>query len=58
MFIAIWLDWRTAANAKSPNNGVGMYLEVYVMLGIAGLIAMIAGCWCVYIIWIASDEKI
>ncbi|CRG87245.1 Multidrug resistance-associated protein 6 [Talaromyces islandicus] len=48
-FPTIWLDWWSAANAKNPNSEVGMYLGVYVMLGIAGLIFMIAACWLLFV---------
>ncbi|KAL4815395.1 ABC transporter [Aspergillus spinulosporus] len=44
---AIWLDWWTEANARSPNTKAGMYLGVYVFLGILGMILMIVGCWLV-----------
>ncbi|KAJ5222196.1 ABC transporter integral membrane type 1 [Penicillium citrinum] len=54
----IWLDWWTAANAKSPNSGIGMYLGIYVMLGIVELIFMIAACWCAIHHMDASDGKL
>lgn len=48
-FPTIWLNWWTAANAKSPNSGVGMYLGIYIMLGIAGLVFMIVVCWLIFV---------
>ncbi|KXG52764.1 ABC transporter, integral membrane type 1 [Penicillium griseofulvum] len=48
-FAAIWLDMWTAANAQSPNSRVGMYIGVYITLGIAGLIFMTAACWLLFV---------
>ncbi|KAL4958875.1 ABC transporter [Aspergillus stella-maris] len=44
-FPTIWLDWWTEANAKSPNSRAGMYLGIYIFLGISGMVLMVVGCW-------------
>ncbi|KAL4962566.1 ABC transporter [Aspergillus stella-maris] len=44
-FPTIWLGWWTEANAKSPNSRAGMYLGVYIFLGVFGMVVMVAGCW-------------
>ncbi|PYH40847.1 putative ABC multidrug transporter [Aspergillus saccharolyticus JOP 1030-1] len=35
-FPTVWLDWWTAANERSPNSQVGMYLGVYIFFGLGG----------------------
>ncbi|KAL4991624.1 P-loop containing nucleoside triphosphate hydrolase protein [Aspergillus falconensis] len=54
-FPTIWLDWWTEANAKSPNSRAGMYLGVYVFLGVSGMIFMVAGCWLIIVNMVSNS---
>ena len=44
-FPSIWLKWWADANAKAPNQNLGLYLGVYAGLGVAALIALTVSCW-------------
>ncbi|KAJ5279506.1 ABC transporter [Penicillium angulare] len=44
-FSTIWVDWWSAANSKRPNQNLGMYMGIYVMLGVVGTIAACISAW-------------
>ncbi|KAJ5107116.1 ABC transporter [Penicillium angulare] len=44
-FSTIWVDWWSAANSKKPNQNLGMYMGVYIMLGVVGTIAACISAW-------------
>ncbi|KAL4804941.1 P-loop containing nucleoside triphosphate hydrolase protein [Aspergillus unguis] len=48
-FSTVWLDFWTEANTESPNSRVGMYLGVYIFLGLFGVVLLVAGCWMLFV---------
>lgn len=42
---AVWLDLWTAANAKSANSNIAMYLGIYIFLGVVSIIFMVIVSW-------------
>jgi hypothetical protein len=42
---AIWIKWWSEANAVHPNQDVGMYMGVFVVLGITGILMVLSICW-------------
>ncbi|PYI36243.1 ABC transporter [Aspergillus indologenus CBS 114.80] len=56
-FSTVWVNWWTAANEKSPNSKVGMYLGVYIFFGLSGAILLVATCW-ITIVTIISRSAI
>ncbi|KAJ5492161.1 ABC transporter integral membrane type 1 [Penicillium expansum] len=54
-FTTVWLDLWTAANAKSGNSHIAMYLGVYIALGVASIICMIIVSWLLIINVISSS---
>ena len=44
-FPQIWLGWWAESNVSHPNQKVGFYLGIYIMLGVLGLISLIISCW-------------
>ena len=44
-FPSIWLKWWADANAKAPNQNLGLWLGVYAGLGIVALLALTVSCW-------------
>ncbi|KAL2867379.1 P-loop containing nucleoside triphosphate hydrolase protein [Aspergillus lucknowensis] len=44
-FATVWLDLWTSANAEHPNSRIGMYLGVYIFLGIASVVFTISVSW-------------
>ncbi|KAK9787197.1 hypothetical protein SCARD494_10727 [Seiridium cardinale] len=49
-FPTVWLKWWTEANAESPNSRIGVYLGIYILLGLSGLGLMIAALWLLLVI--------
>lgn len=45
----MWLKWWTEANEGSPNSHVGMYLGIYVFLGLTGLTFMVGALWLIFV---------
>lgn len=43
--IAVWLKWWSEANEAEPNANVGMYIGVYVSLGILGTLSACVFAW-------------
>ncbi|RAL16194.1 ABC transporter [Aspergillus homomorphus CBS 101889] len=56
-FPTVWLNWWTAANERSPNSRVGMYLAIYIFLGLTGTILLVTTCW-ITIVTIISRSAI
>ncbi|KAJ5496675.1 ABC transporter integral membrane type 1 [Penicillium fimorum] len=54
-FTTVWLDLWTAANAKSSNSNIAMYLGVYIFLGAASIIFMIIVSWLLIINVVSSS---
>ncbi|KAL5042422.1 hypothetical protein BDW71DRAFT_211179 [Aspergillus fruticulosus] len=52
---AVWLDIWTSANAEHPNSRIGMYLGVYVFLGIASIAFAIAVSWLLMVNIVSSS---
>lgn len=50
LYVAVWVDWWTAANERNPEAGVGMYLGVYAFLGVIGVVFMTCACWFVVLL--------
>ncbi|KAH7165351.1 ABC transporter [Dactylonectria macrodidyma] len=48
-FPTIWLKWWSETNATHPNKNVGMYMGVFVVLGVVGSLLMLSVCWLVLI---------
>ncbi|KAF5671237.1 ABC transporter [Fusarium heterosporum] len=48
-FPAIWLKWWAEANAKQPNQNVGMYMGVFAAVGISGVLVTGFACWFAFI---------
>lgn len=44
-FSAIWMKWWSAANERSPNERLGMYLGVYVVIGIISTVGACLAAW-------------
>ena len=44
-FPTIWLKWWADANARAPNQNLGLYLGVYAGLGVLGLFALTVSCY-------------
>ncbi|KAJ5212490.1 uncharacterized protein N7498_004136 [Penicillium cinerascens] len=44
-FPSIWLKWWARSDTAEPKQHVGYYLGIYVMLGVAAMLALILGCW-------------
>ncbi|KAH6694276.1 P-loop containing nucleoside triphosphate hydrolase protein [Leptodontidium sp. MPI-SDFR-AT-0119] len=45
VFPTIWLDWWSTANEKRPGQNLGLYLGVYILLGVIGLVTLSIFCW-------------
>ncbi|KAJ5542894.1 hypothetical protein N7535_005316 [Penicillium sp. DV-2018c] len=54
-FATVWLDIWTSANEDHPNSRIGMYLGVYVFLGIVNIVLLIAVSWLLMINIISSS---
>ncbi|KAL4994768.1 P-loop containing nucleoside triphosphate hydrolase protein [Aspergillus recurvatus] len=54
-FATVWLDIWTSANAEHPNSRIGMYLGVYVFLGIASVVFTIAVSWLLIVNIVSSS---
>jgi ATP-binding cassette subfamily C (CFTR/MRP) protein 1 len=46
---AIWLKWWAEANARQPNQNVGMYMGVFAAVGILGVLVTGLACWFAFI---------
>ncbi|KAK7450770.1 ABC transporter [Colletotrichum acutatum] len=44
-FATIWIKWWSDSNASAPNEGVGYYLGIYVMIGILGTVGASLAAW-------------
>ncbi|KAL4948254.1 P-loop containing nucleoside triphosphate hydrolase protein [Aspergillus filifer] len=51
----VWLDIWTSANAEHANSGIGMYLGVYVFLGLASIIFTIGASWLLMVNIVSSS---
>ncbi|KAL4768016.1 P-loop containing nucleoside triphosphate hydrolase protein [Aspergillus nidulans var. acristatus] len=51
----VWLDIWTSDNAEHPNSRIGMYLGVYVFLGIASIVFAIAVSWLLMVNIVSSS---
>ncbi|CAI7588489.1 unnamed protein product [Penicillium discolor] len=54
-FTTVWLDMWTAANAKSGNSHIAMYLGVYIALGVSSIIFMIIVSWLLIVNVVSSS---
>ncbi|KAI1339794.1 ABC transporter [Xylariaceae sp. FL0016] len=54
-FPTIWLKWWSEANVKHPNQNVGMYLGVYVLIQLIGAGALSVALWVAFIRVIANS---
>lgn len=43
--LAIWLQWWTNANAKTPNDKIGYWLGIYGLLGALAVLGCFASDW-------------
>ena len=43
--LAVWVKWWSEANTVHPNQSVGMYIGVYVMLGVLGTLSACVAAW-------------
>lgn len=41
------MKWWATANVEAPNQNLGYYLGIYVLLGGLALISLIISCWSV-----------
>ncbi|KAM0437028.1 hypothetical protein ACHAQK_007506 [Fusarium lateritium] len=48
-FPTIWLKWWAEANARQPNQNVGMYMGVFATVGILGVLVTGLACWFAFI---------
>ncbi|KAK2616711.1 hypothetical protein QQS21_000323 [Conoideocrella luteorostrata] len=55
-FPTVWVEWWTAANERNPNTGLGMYLGVYVFLGVIGVLFMTIACWLMFISMVSRSS--
>ncbi|KAL3448733.1 P-loop containing nucleoside triphosphate hydrolase protein [Aspergillus insuetus] len=44
-FPSIWVKWWASSNATHPGRYTGYYLGIYAMLGVVGMLCLIAGAW-------------
>ncbi|KAL4734230.1 P-loop containing nucleoside triphosphate hydrolase protein [Aspergillus similis] len=54
-FATVWLDIWTSANEEHPNSRIGMYLGVYVFLGIASVVFTISVSWLLIVNIVSSS---
>ncbi|KJZ74889.1 hypothetical protein HIM_05798 [Hirsutella minnesotensis 3608] len=48
-FPTIWIKRWSDANTVHPNQNIGMYMGVYVALGVMGLLMVLSICWTLFI---------
>ncbi|KAM0240790.1 hypothetical protein ACHAP5_007825 [Fusarium lateritium] len=48
-FPTIWLKWWAEANARQPNQNVGMYMGVFAAVGVLGVLVTGLACWFAFI---------
>ncbi|KAI6762485.1 hypothetical protein HG530_008465 [Fusarium avenaceum] len=48
-FPTIWLKWWAEANARQPNQNVGMYMGVFAAVGTLGVLVTGLACWFAFI---------
>ncbi|EED22270.1 ATP-binding cassette transporter, putative [Talaromyces stipitatus ATCC 10500] len=48
-FQTLWMQWWVEANEEQPNQQLGMYLGVYAMIFGLTLLAIVAGCWLLFV---------
>ncbi|KAL3460707.1 P-loop containing nucleoside triphosphate hydrolase protein [Aspergillus heterothallicus] len=44
-FPSMWVKWWASSNESHPGKHTGYYLGVYAMLGVTGMLCLIAGAW-------------
>ncbi|KAL4914137.1 P-loop containing nucleoside triphosphate hydrolase protein [Aspergillus aurantiobrunneus] len=44
-FPSIWVKWWASSNEANPGKHTGYYLGIYAILGIVGMLCLIAGAW-------------
>ncbi|KAK6390405.1 hypothetical protein LTR65_005528 [Meristemomyces frigidus] len=54
-FPTIWLMWWSEANNVRPNANVGMYMGIYAMLGILGVLSTSIAAWFAFIPMISNS---
>lgn len=50
LLLALWMQWWVEANEKQSNQQLGRYLGVYAMFFGLTFLAIVAGCWLVFIL--------
>ncbi|KAL4908813.1 hypothetical protein BDW74DRAFT_187329 [Aspergillus multicolor] len=48
-FQTLWIQWWVKANEDYPNKQLGMYLGVYGLIFGLTLLALVAGCWLLFV---------
>ncbi|PTU22530.1 hypothetical protein P175DRAFT_0514599 [Aspergillus ochraceoroseus IBT 24754] len=44
-FPSIWVKWWASSNEANPGKHTGYYVGIYAMLGVVGMLSLIAGAW-------------
>ncbi|KAL2836011.1 P-loop containing nucleoside triphosphate hydrolase protein [Aspergillus pseudoustus] len=44
-FPSIWVKWWASSNGNYPGKDTGYYLGIYAVLGVVGMLCLIAGAW-------------
>ncbi|KAL3488090.1 P-loop containing nucleoside triphosphate hydrolase protein [Aspergillus germanicus] len=44
-FPSIWVKWWASSNETHPGRYTGYYLGIYAMLGVVGMLCLVAGAW-------------
>ncbi|KAL2832126.1 P-loop containing nucleoside triphosphate hydrolase protein [Aspergillus cavernicola] len=44
-FPSIWVKWWATSNEANPGKHTGYYLGIYAILGVIGMVCLIAGAW-------------
>lgn len=55
--LGLWVKLWASANEKEPGMHTAYYLGIYAMLGVVGMLSLMAGCWLVYICLIFNSVR-
>ncbi|KKK22299.1 hypothetical protein ARAM_005011 [Aspergillus rambellii] len=45
----IWVKWWASSNEANPGKHTGYYVGIYAMLGVVGMLSLIAGAWLAFL---------
>ncbi|XXG98141.1 hypothetical protein Hte_004462 [Hypoxylon texense] len=55
-FSTVVVNWWSAANAVEPNKNVGLYMGIYAMIGVVGVIAAAIASWAPFRFFASTDS--